>query len=141
LQAVINSAAAAGKIVFFDAGTYRVTSTLQVPPGSKLVGEAYSVIMSSGSFFNNINNPQPVVRVGTTGQTGQVEWSDMIVATQGTQAGAVLIEVSFLVSPSPEIKNKKFTSENSGTWPLPEPLLGCGTSTPVSVASLAPISR
>jgi glucan 1,3-beta-glucosidase len=35
LQNVINSAAAAGKVVFFDAGTYKVTRTLTIPPGSK----------------------------------------------------------------------------------------------------------
>jgi glucan 1,3-beta-glucosidase len=91
LQKAINSATASGKVVFFDAGTYLVTSTLLIPAGAKLVGEAYSVIMSSGSFFNS-NTPQPVVRVGTPGSTGQVEWSDMIVATQGAQAGAILIE-------------------------------------------------
>ena len=48
--------------------------------------------MSSGSYFNDISNPKPVVQVGTPGSTGQVEWSDMIVSTQGTQAGAILIE-------------------------------------------------
>ncbi|KAH8821809.1 beta 1,3 exoglucanase [Xylogone sp. PMI_703] len=99
LQNVINSATSAGKVVFFDAGTYKVTKTLTIPAGAKLVGEAYSVIMSSGSFFNNINSPQPVVRVGTAGSTGQVEWSDMIVSTQGAQAGATLIEWN-LSSPS-----------------------------------------
>jgi len=57
------------------------------------------VIMSSGSFFNNINSPQPVVQVGTTGQTGVVQWSDMIVSTQGTQAGAILIQWN-LASPA-----------------------------------------
>jgi glucan 1,3-beta-glucosidase len=39
-----------------------------------------------------MNSPQPVVRVGAFGESGQVEWSDMIVSTQGAQAGAVLIE-------------------------------------------------
>jgi glucan 1,3-beta-glucosidase len=39
-----------------------------------------------------MSNPKPVVQVGTPGSTGQVEWSDMIVSTQGTQAGAILIE-------------------------------------------------
>jgi glucan 1,3-beta-glucosidase len=109
LQSVINSAAAAGNVVFFDSGTYKVTSTLSIPPGSKLVGETYSVIMSSGSFFNNINSPQPVVRVDTAGQSGQVEWSDMIVSTQGTQAGAILIEWN-LASPA---------TTPSGMWDVP----------------------
>ncbi|KAJ6012232.1 hypothetical protein N7522_002587 [Penicillium canescens] len=99
LQKVINDAASSGKIVYFDAGTYLVTSTLKIPAGSKIVGEAYPVIMSSGSSFNNMGSPQPVVRVGASGDSGQVEWSDMIVSTQGAQAGAVLIEWN-LASPS-----------------------------------------
>jgi glucan 1,3-beta-glucosidase len=101
LQNAIDSATAAGNVVFFDAGTYLVTRTLSIPPGAKLVGESYSVIMSSGSFFNDINNPEPVVQVGTPGQTGQVEWSDMIVSTQGTQAGAILIEWNLATSGTP----------------------------------------
>ncbi|KAF8847257.1 pectin lyase-like protein [Acephala macrosclerotiorum] len=84
---------AAGKsVVFFDAGTYKITSTLLIPAGSKIVGESYSVIMGAGTFFSNINAPQPVVSVGTAGQSGIVEWSDMIVSTQGPTAGAILIQ-------------------------------------------------
>lgn len=78
LQAVINSAAAAGNVLFWDAGIYRVTSTLTMPPGSKWVGESYAVILSSGSYFNDMNNPQPVVQVGNAGEAGYVEWSDMM---------------------------------------------------------------
>ena len=100
LQNCINRATSLGQLVFFDAGTYKVTSTLLIPAGAKLVGEGYSVIMSSGSFFNSAT-PQPVVRVGTPGSTGQVEWSDMIVATQGAQAGAVLIEWNLATSGTP----------------------------------------
>jgi glucan 1,3-beta-glucosidase len=101
IQNAINSATSAGHIVYFDAGTYLVTNTLTVPPGAKIVGEAYAVIMSSGSFFNDMNNPKPVVQVGTPGSTGQVEWSDMIVSTQGTQAGAILIEWNLATSGTP----------------------------------------
>jgi glucan 1,3-beta-glucosidase len=101
LQNVINSATSAGQIVFFDAGTYLVSKTLSIPPGAKLVGESYSVIMSSGSYFNDMNNPKPVVQVGTSGQTGQVEWSDMIVSTQGAQPGAILIEWNLATSGTP----------------------------------------
>jgi glucan 1,3-beta-glucosidase len=101
LQQVINNAASAGDVVYFDAGTYLVTSTLFIPAGSKIVGEGYAVIMSSGSYFNNMASPQPVVRVGNAGDTGQVQWSDMIVSTQGTQAGAILIEWNLNTSGTP----------------------------------------
>jgi len=46
LHKAINAAASAGKILFVDAGTYRITATLHVPAGSKIVGESYPVIMS-----------------------------------------------------------------------------------------------
>jgi glucan 1,3-beta-glucosidase len=93
IQSVLNSAASAGKVVFFDAGTYKVTDTITIPAGSKIVGETYSVIMSSGSAFNDKSNPKVVVKVGSnSGDSGTVEWSDMIVSTQGQQQGAILIE-------------------------------------------------
>ncbi|PMD39334.1 glycoside hydrolase family 55 protein [Hyaloscypha variabilis F] len=103
INKVLKSAAAASQIVFFDAGTYKVTSTITIPPGSKVVGESYSVIMGAGSFFSSITSPQPVVAVGTSGQSGIVEWSDMIVSTQGATAGAILIQwnlASTAASPS-----------------------------------------
>jgi glucan 1,3-beta-glucosidase len=102
LQNIINSATATGKVVFFDAGTYIVTRTLLIPPGARLVGEGLaSVIMSRGSFFNDMNNPQPVVKVGNAGSQGRVEWSDMIISTKGAQAGATLIEWNLATSGAP----------------------------------------
>ncbi|KAL2016783.1 hypothetical protein VTK56DRAFT_2996 [Thermocarpiscus australiensis] len=92
LNALFRSAAAAGKIVFLDAGMYLVTKTVQIPPGSRIVGEAYPVILSSGAFFADAANPQPVVQVGTAGALGRVEWSNTIVSTRGAQAGAILVE-------------------------------------------------
>jgi glucan 1,3-beta-glucosidase len=106
LQTVINNAAAAGDIVFFDAGTYKITDTLHIPKGSKLVGEAYPVIMSSGKKFADVGNPRAVVAVGKTGDQGAVEWVDMIVSTQGAQAGAILIQWN-ITAP---------TSAPSGLW-------------------------
>ncbi|KAJ8120705.1 hypothetical protein ONZ43_g2658 [Nemania bipapillata] len=92
LQSILTSAAAAGKVVYFDAGTYIVTSTLLIPVKSKIVGEAYPVIMSSGTFFADVNNPKPVVKVGNAGDSGVVEWSDMMVSAKGAQPGAILIQ-------------------------------------------------
>jgi glucan 1,3-beta-glucosidase len=92
LSVILFRAAIDGKVVFFDAGTYKVTSTLRIPHGSRIVGESYSVIMGSGPYFSDMENPHPVVAVGFPGFHGLVEWSDMIVSTQGATAGAILIQ-------------------------------------------------
>lgn len=49
------------------------------------------MIMGAGAFFSQITKPQPVVSVGQSGQFGIVEWSDMIVSTQGATAGASML--------------------------------------------------
>ncbi|KAH9887450.1 putative Exo-beta-1,3-glucanae [Xylariomycetidae sp. FL2044] len=87
-------------VLVFDAGYYLVTETIYIPPGSRIVGEAFPVILSSGEYFANMYSPQPVVQVGRPGETGRIEWSDMIVSTQGAQAGAVLIEYNLATEPS-----------------------------------------
>ncbi|KAJ5679840.1 CAZyme family GH55 [Penicillium macrosclerotiorum] len=92
IQSALTTAASSGKIVYFDQGTYKVTGTIYVPPGSRIVGEAYPVIMASGSTFASISKPIPVIQIGKSGEAGSVEWSDMIVSTQGSTPGAVLIE-------------------------------------------------
>ena len=92
LKSVILKASREGKVLFFDAGTYRVTSTILVHPDSRIVGESYSVIMGSGPAFSDMKNPRPVVMVGLPGALGRVEWSDMIVSTQGAAPGAILIQ-------------------------------------------------
>lgn len=93
LQNAINQGASEGKIVFFDHGTYLITKTLYIPPGSIIVGETYPVIMAgSGAIWSNMNQPLPVVQVGKPGDSGSIQWSDMVVSTQGSCPGAVLIE-------------------------------------------------
>ena len=98
LQKVIDSAAAADQVVFLDAGVYKVTKTITIPANSKIVGEAFPVILSSGDFFNNQDEPKAVLQVGDAGEEGYVELSDFIISTQGAQAGAILIEYN-LASP------------------------------------------
>ena len=92
LQATLDDAEANNRIVFFDYGVYRVTKTINIPKCARIVGESYPIILSSGRFFTEDKNPKPVVRVGQPGEIGTVEWSDMVVGTQGAQAGAILIE-------------------------------------------------
>ena len=100
LQQAIMTAVAQGQVVFFDAGTYKVTSTLYMPANSKWVGESFSVLMASGSFFSYVNSPQPMIQVGKAGEAGSVEWSDMIVSTQGAAAGAISVEWNLASSSS-----------------------------------------
>lgn len=82
LQAVINQFSGC-KIIFVDHGTYLVTDTLNIPPGTQIVGEVWSVILGAGSKFQDQSNPHVVVRVGQDGDVGNVEISDIIFATQG----------------------------------------------------------
>ncbi|KAK2461102.1 hypothetical protein APHAL10511_006881 [Amanita phalloides] len=79
-------------IIFFDAGTYIVTSTLIVPAGTRMVGEAWSVIAGQGSFFKDAGNPRPVVQVGAPNSQGIVEISDMIFTTVGPASGAIVVQ-------------------------------------------------
>ncbi|KAK4962866.1 hypothetical protein LTR10_000493 [Elasticomyces elasticus] len=106
LQKAVLLAKAQNKILFIDHGDYLVSKTIYVPAGSRIVGETYSVILSYGKFFNNMNSPQPVLQLGKPGESGTVEVSDLIVSTQGQQQGAVLFEYN-LNSPS---------SSPSGLW-------------------------
>jgi glucan 1,3-beta-glucosidase len=93
LNAAILQAKDEGKILFMDAGYYKVTGTIYVPPGSKIVGEALAtVILSAGGYFNDINAPKAVVQVAQPGEQGVVELSDLILSTQGQQRGAILME-------------------------------------------------
>ncbi|KAF7338697.1 Glucan 1,3-beta-glucosidase [Mycena venus] len=94
------------KIIFFDAGTYIVTSTITIPAGARVVGEAWSVISGFGPAFQDQNNPQVVVRVGEPGSRGVVEITDIIFSTVGPAPGAIVVEW-----------NVKETSQGScGAW-------------------------
>ncbi|KAL4258481.1 Polygalacturonase QRT3-like protein [Pleurotus pulmonarius] len=91
LQAIFNQFSGC-KIIFFDAGTYIVTSTLTIPAGTQMTGEAWTVIAGKGATFNNINSPVPVVRVGEANSQGLTEISDIVFSTVGPAPGAIVVE-------------------------------------------------
>ncbi|CAA7267897.1 unnamed protein product [Cyclocybe aegerita] len=80
------------KIIFFDAGTYIVTSTITIPVGTHVVGEAWSVIAGKGLSFQDQSKPNPVVRVGQPYSQGAMEITDMLFTTIGPAAGAIVVE-------------------------------------------------
>ena len=69
-----------------------MTSTVNVPAGTRMVGEAWSVIMGSGAYFRNQATPRPVVKVGSAGSEGVAEITDIVFTTQGPAPGAVVVE-------------------------------------------------
>lgn len=78
--------------VFVPAGAYRVTDTVKIHPGLKIVGEAWSSIVASGDKFKDMTKPRAMIKVGDKGETGDVEISDILFAAEGPVAGAVLVE-------------------------------------------------
>jgi hypothetical protein len=71
------------KIIFFDAGFYIVTSTVTIPAGTRMVGEAWSVLAGKGPAFQDQDNPQVIFRVGEEGSQGIVEITDIVFLTVG----------------------------------------------------------
>jgi hypothetical protein len=69
------------KIIYFPAGFYLITSTVLVPAGSRLVGEAWSVLAATGAAFQDISSPKPVFKIGNAGDEGLVEISDLVFST------------------------------------------------------------
>jgi len=51
-----------GKLIFFPAGIYAVADTINVPIGTKMVGEGWSQVMGYGPKFQDEANPRPIVR-------------------------------------------------------------------------------
>lgn len=92
LQAAISISVKDSKVLFLDQGSYKITKTLYIPANTKIVGEALPNVFATGKYFADIKNPQPLLQVGKPGESGSVEFSDLILGTQGSAPGAVLIE-------------------------------------------------
>lgn len=93
--AAINSImgmASASKLIFFPAGSYIVTETIYIPSHALITGEVWSQIVAKGSYFQDMNNPKPMVRVGKEGEKGTVEISDMLFTSVGKLPGLILME-------------------------------------------------
>ncbi|PPQ70368.1 hypothetical protein CVT24_013143 [Panaeolus cyanescens] len=91
LQNILNKFSSC-KIIFVDAGFYVVTDTLKVPAGTRLVGEAWSVIAGKGPKFQKMNKPEVVVKVGEKGKRGITEITDIVFTTSGPAPGAIIVE-------------------------------------------------
>ncbi|EAW11685.1 putative exo-beta-1,3-glucanase [Aspergillus clavatus NRRL 1] len=83
------------KIIYFPAGTYIVTDTVFVPPGSIIIGDAYaSAISATGSNFWNPSAPRAMVKVGNAGDVGVAQFTDMLFTVADVLQGCKLVEVN-----------------------------------------------
>ncbi|KAK3987098.1 pectate lyase superfamily protein-domain-containing protein [Cladorrhinum sp. PSN332] len=93
LNTLFAAAARDNKVVYINAGIYRVTRTVHIPPGSRIFGDSsFPQIVSAGPYFQDERKPRPVIQVGKRGSKGRIEWSNTIIGTRGSQPGAILIQ-------------------------------------------------
>lgn len=92
LNAVLQYAATNNKIAYFPYGKYRVDSTLLIPKGSRIVGEAWATITGNGAFFKTESAPKPVVAVGNANDVGTAQISDMRFTVSDVLPGAIVIQ-------------------------------------------------
>lgn len=91
LNHILDVAVNISAVVYFPFGIYMVSSTVQIPVGSRIIGHAWPQIMGYGAYFADGNDPRAVVRVGSTGSRGSVEIQNMMFTVKGATAGAILV--------------------------------------------------
>ncbi|RKU43104.1 hypothetical protein DL546_004170 [Coniochaeta pulveracea] len=92
LNAILQLAASTNKIAYFPFGKYRVDSTLKIPVGSRIVGEAWATITGNGNYFKDSANPKPVVAVGNAGDVGVAQIQDMRFTVNDVLPGAIIVQ-------------------------------------------------
>ncbi|KAH7355180.1 putative exo-beta-1,3-glucanase [Rhexocercosporidium sp. MPI-PUGE-AT-0058] len=81
-------------ITFFPAGTYLVSDTIVVPSGSRIIGETLSAISAVGSKFSDADSPKVMVQVGSPGETGVAQISDVLFTVADVLPGCILVQVN-----------------------------------------------
>lgn len=92
LNSVFIVAANLSSIIYIPHGVYKVTDTLKIPKGSRIVGQAWSQIMATGPKFQDANHLHVVVQVGHEGEIRIIKIQDLLFTVLGPTAGAVLVE-------------------------------------------------
>ncbi|KAL0489416.1 glucan 1,3-beta-glucosidase [Acrasis kona] len=79
------------KVLYFPHGIYKISDTVVVPPGTRILGQAWSVFMADGANFQNPKSPIPMIQVGNPNERGQAQIVDILFSTRGPQPGAKLL--------------------------------------------------
>ncbi|XEV04635.1 hypothetical protein FSHL1_009922 [Fusarium sambucinum] len=94
LTAALKYAVQNNKIAYFPFGDYRIESTLTIPIGSRIIGEAWSTISAAGDFFKKVSDPKPVVQIGSPGDVGTIKVQDMRFTVVDVLPGAIILEIN-----------------------------------------------
>ena len=94
INAILAQNAANCKVTYFPFGVYRVSDTILIPVGTRIVGEAWAVISGYGDGFKDPSAPKPIVRVGNPGDVGNVEIQDMRFSAGEILPGAIILEIN-----------------------------------------------
>ncbi|KAI1378301.1 pectin lyase-like protein [Hypoxylon crocopeplum] len=81
-----------GSVVYFPAGIYVVNNTVHLPVGSRAIGSGWSQIMGTGEYFDDVENPKVMVRVGNESDSGVIEISDMMFTMKAPSSGYILMD-------------------------------------------------
>ncbi|KAJ5296387.1 Protein kinase dsk1 [Penicillium atrosanguineum] len=94
LNHILAENAANCKITYFPFGVYRVSDTIIIPVGTRIVGEAWAVISGYGDAFKDSSAPKAIVRVGNPGDVGNIEIQDMRFSVGEVLPGAIVVEIN-----------------------------------------------
>jgi hypothetical protein len=94
LNAILAENAESCKVTYIPFGVYRVSDTIFVPVGTRIVGEAWAVISAYGDNFKDVSNPRAVVKLGNPGDVGLIEIQDMRFSVGEILPGAKIIEIN-----------------------------------------------
>ncbi|CAK7200150.1 hypothetical protein SEUCBS139899_002840 [Sporothrix eucalyptigena] len=92
IQAILD--VSVDKIVYFPYGIYLLGDTVVVPPGSRLVGEAFTQLSATGSRFKDARHLRPMLQIGKPGDIGVAQLQDFVFTVNDALPGAVLVEVN-----------------------------------------------
>jgi uncharacterized Zn-finger protein len=84
LNSVFAIAANMSSVVYFPFGVYLIKDTLNIPVGSRIVGQAWAQIMATGPRFADADHPQVAIKIGQAGDIGSVEIQDMLFTVRGS---------------------------------------------------------
>lgn len=99
LQSQLMQAASSNKAAFLPFGTYYLSDTVILPPGTRLYGECWSRLLATGPVFANRSVPTPMLLVRDDA-AGLVQMSDLLLGVFGPAEGAVLVEWGGTCPPS-----------------------------------------